>query len=70
MVAESGPDGSTETIDLLFAAVVEATEEAIINALFRATTVIGRDDHVREALPLGWVAGILRQAGRLPVRMD
>ncbi len=36
----------------LFSAVVEATEEAIFNALTLATTVIGRDNHRAEAIPL------------------
>ena len=37
----------------VFAAVVEATEEAILNALTMATTVVGRDGHRAEAIPLG-----------------
>ncbi|MFX0113342.1 MAG: P1 family peptidase [Candidatus Hodarchaeota archaeon] len=36
----------------LFAAAVEATEEAILNALCMATSMAGRDDHIVEALPL------------------
>lgn len=36
----------------LFTATVEATEEAILNALTMATTVIGRDDHRVEAIDL------------------
>jgi D-aminopeptidase len=35
-----------------FGAVVEATEEAILNALFMAQTLTGRDNHVGEALPV------------------
>jgi D-aminopeptidase len=53
------------TMDPLFQATVEATEEAIINALFRATTVVGRDDHVRVAMPLERVLPLLRKYGRL-----
>jgi D-aminopeptidase len=52
-------------MDPLFQATVEATEEAIINALFRATTVVGRDDHVRVAMPLERVLPLLRKYGRL-----
>ncbi len=52
-------------IDALFQATVEATEEAIVNALFRATTVVGRDGHTRHALPVERVAELLRAAGRL-----
>jgi D-aminopeptidase len=40
------------TIDVLFEAVAEATEEAALNALFRAVTVEGRDGHVLYALPV------------------
>jgi D-aminopeptidase len=36
----------------LFLATVEATEEAVLNSLLKATTVVGRDGHRREALPL------------------
>jgi len=36
----------------LFGALVEATEEAILNALCMATRMEGRDGHVAEALPL------------------
>jgi len=48
----------------LFEAAVEATEEAIVNALFAAETMAGRDGHVREALPLEEVISILRRHGR------
>ena len=43
----------------LFLAVVEATEEAIYNALLRATTVTGRDGHCVEALPIDRTLEIL-----------
>lgn len=56
---------SGRTIDDLFQATVEATEEAIINALFRATTLTGRDGHVREALPVERVLEIMQAAGRV-----
>lgn len=47
-------------IDTLFQATVEATEEAILNAIFKAETMIGRDDNVREALPLDKVGEVMR----------
>lgn len=56
---------SGHTIDNLFQATVEATEEAIVNALFRATTVVGRDGHVRNALPVEKVMEIMTAAGRV-----
>ena len=48
----------------LFQAVAEATEEAIYNALFRATTVTGHRGTV-EALPLGEVLEILERSRAL-----
>ncbi len=39
-------------MDTMFEAVVEATEEAVLNALFAAETIQGRDGNVREALPV------------------
>ena len=48
----------------LFEAAIEATEEAIINSLFKATTVAGRG-HTVEALPLDKTLQILRQHGML-----
>lgn len=46
----------------LFLAVIEATEEAIYNSLFRATTVSGRG-HTVEALPMDRTVEILRRHG-------
>ena len=48
----------------LFMAVIEATEEAIYNSLFRATTVTGRG-HTVEALPMDRTVDILRKHGLL-----
>jgi D-aminopeptidase len=36
----------------LFEAVVDATEEAVLDSLFRATTTVGRDGRVAKALPI------------------
>jgi D-aminopeptidase len=52
-------------IDVVFQAVADATEEAILNSMFRAHTVVGCDGHRREALPLEPVLERLRQAGRI-----
>jgi D-aminopeptidase len=49
----------------LFLAVVEATEEAIYNSLFRATTVTGRGGRRVEALPIDRMVEILRKYGAL-----
>ncbi len=54
-----------DVLSLFFRAAVEATEEAIINSILRAQTVIGRDDHRREAVPVAEVVDILRKYGRI-----
>jgi len=48
----------------LFEAVIDATEEAILNSLLRATTVRGRDGHVAEAIPVERLRELLRRHGR------
>jgi D-aminopeptidase len=48
----------------LFLAAIEATEEAIYNSLFKATTVTGRSKTV-EALPVERVVEILKAHGML-----
>ncbi|WP_299703618.1 P1 family peptidase [uncultured Pontibacter sp.] len=45
----------------LFMATIEATEEAIINSLFAAETMQGRNDHKIEALPIQPVIKILKK---------
>jgi D-aminopeptidase len=52
-------------IDVVFEAVADATEEAILNSMFRAHTVVGRDGNTRHALPLDIVLERLRSAGRV-----
>ena len=47
-------------IEGLFRAAVESVEEAIVNSLGMAQTLVGRDGHVRYALPL---ADVLAQFG-------
>jgi D-aminopeptidase len=58
-----------QTINPLFEAVVEATEEAVLNSLFCAQTMVGRDDHTRHALPLEQVAEIMHQFGHSQVHL-
>lgn len=53
-----------EALSPLFEAAAEATEEAVLNALLRATTVRGRDGHVAEAIPIGRLREVLRRHGR------
>ena len=67
-VAESllaGQDWShAPLINHLFQAALEATEEAILNSLFRAETMEGRDGHIRHALPIAETVEILRRHGK------
>jgi D-aminopeptidase len=51
-------------LDELFAAVVEATEEGVLNSLFQARTVSGRSGNVSPALPVDSVTEILAAHGR------
>jgi D-aminopeptidase len=53
-------------LSALFEATVEATEEAVINSLFRATTVTGHQGRRWEALPLAPTLELLRKAGAAP----
>jgi D-aminopeptidase len=53
----------TALIGLLFSAVVEATEEAILNSMFKATTVTGRDRRTVYALPIEETVEIMHKYG-------
>ena len=52
-----------ESVNDLFAATVDATEEAVLNSLCMATTTTGRYARVVEALPLDRVRELLRSRG-------
>ncbi len=54
----------------LFLAAVEATEEAIINSLFMATTTRGVAGHVVEALPIARTLEILKKYNALNQNRD
>ena len=54
-----------ELLSLLFKAVAEATEEAIVNSLFKSVTMDGRDYHVVRAIPVDAVLDSLRRHGLL-----
>jgi len=59
---------ANDAVSPLFLAVIEATEEAIYNSIFRATTTSGRGKTV-EALPLDRALEVLRKHGlSVPVR--
>jgi D-aminopeptidase len=53
-------------MDELFEATVQATEEAVVNAMIAAKTMTGIDNHVVEALPHDQLRAILKKYNRLP----
>lgn len=55
---------SNDSVSPLFLAVIEATEEAVYNSLFKATTTSGKG-HTVNALPLDRTIDILRKHGLL-----
>jgi D-aminopeptidase len=56
---------ASPSLDPLFQATVEATEEAVLNALWRAETTTGREGRVVERLPHDAVLELLERHGRL-----
>jgi D-aminopeptidase len=73
LVAESLLAGQSwpaaPVINYLFQAALEATEEAILNSMFAAETMVGRAGHVRHALPIEATVGILKRYGHAEVHM-
>lgn len=55
-----------DVVSPLFLAVIEATEEAIINSLFAAETMTGKDGRKVEALPKEEVIKILKKYNTIP----
>jgi D-aminopeptidase len=51
-------------LDPFFAAVVEATEEAVLNSLLAASTVTGRDGNTSPGVPVQRIAELVRARGR------
>ncbi|WP_299838500.1 P1 family peptidase [uncultured Tenacibaculum sp.] len=49
----------------LFLAVIEATEEAIINSLFAAKTMTGRNNNTRKAIPINDIIKIMKKYNRI-----
>lgn len=56
---------ANDAVSPLFEAVIEASEEAIYNSLFRATTTTG-NGHTVEALPLDRTLPLLKKYGVIP----
>ena len=59
-----------ERMDPLFGATIEATEEAITNAMLAAETMTGADDVRAYAIPHDRVREILRKYNRLAPESD
>jgi len=62
--APSPPLLREDSLTPLLASVIEATEEAILNSLLRATTVTGRDGHIAHAIPIDELRKRLPSASR------
>ena len=60
-----GTDVPAPLLESLFRAVVESTEEAVLNSLFAATTVTGTGGHTARAIPVEEVRAIMEKYGRL-----
>jgi D-aminopeptidase len=58
----SGQPVTGRALDPFFAAVVEATEEAVLNSLLAAPTVTGRDGNVSRGLPADQVETLMHAA--------
>lgn len=56
---------SNDSMSPLFLATVEATEEATINSVLKATTVVGRDGNSREAIDIDQLLQVLRKYAAL-----
>jgi D-aminopeptidase len=64
-VTTSTPVVVGRALDPLFAAVVEATEEAVLNSMFGSSTVVGRSNNASPGVPVEQVIDLLRQHGRI-----
>lgn len=62
---ETNTELRNDAVSILFQAVIEATEEAIINSLFAAETITGRNGLQIEALPLEETLEILKKHNRI-----
>ncbi|WP_299759115.1 P1 family peptidase [uncultured Pontibacter sp.] len=58
---QTAPILRNDEMSPLFLAVIEATEEAIINSLFKAETITGKEGRKVEALPLNKVLKLLKK---------
>ncbi len=59
-----------DLINNLFWAVVEATEEAVLNSMFKADTMIGRDDRLVPGLPIEMTVDLMKKYGHAEVHLS
>jgi D-aminopeptidase len=62
---ESAASVTGRALDPLFEAVVEASEEAVLNSMLSSPTEVGQRGHTTPGLPPDRVVELLRDAGRL-----
>ena len=59
---------ANDQMDSLFEATVQATEEAVVNAMIAAKTMTGINGHTVEALPHDRLREVLKKYNRLTVK--
>lgn len=59
-----GPAEEGWLLSRLFEATVDATQEAVVNAMFAAETMVGRHGRTLHAIPVDRVVDAMRRAGR------
>lgn len=64
LTIEQMPKTQESWLNYVYRACIEATEESIINALFKAETMTGRDGNIRYGIPLDRVGKIMKKYGR------
>ena len=57
-----------DAVSPLFLATIEATEEAIINSLFAAQTMRGKENHLISSIPMSEVIRILKKYNKIKVK--
>ena len=65
LTIETISDAAGYTLDYLYEGVIQATEEAIVNAMIAAETVVGADGRTVERIDHKQLQALLREAGRL-----
>ena len=65
LTIEAISDAAGFTLDYLYEGVIQATEEAIVNAMIAAETIVGADGHTVERIDHTRLQKLLRESGRL-----